>query len=134
VLPVTALGVGLVALLALAVPTVRDQIALSASHQPQQYVALSFARAADGTVPVCTVTGDDVSVAFAVDSGLREERSIAYVVQVGQERRSGTVDVRPGESAGVTQVLPRPKKHFAVAVRLPDADREVLAHCGSPAR
>lgn len=134
VLPVAALAVGLVALLALAVPSVRDQIELSASHQPQQYVALSFARDADGTVPVCTLTGDDVSVVFTVDSGLREARTLDYVVQVGQDKRDGTVEVQPGESVDVTQVLHRPTKHFAVAVRLPEADREVIAHCGGSAR
>jgi hypothetical protein len=134
VLPVTALAVGLVALLALAVPSVRDQIRLSASHQPQQYVALSFARDSDGTVPVCAETGEEVSVVFTVDSALRDERTVDYVVQVGPERRAGTVEVAPGESVDVTQVLHRPQHHFAVAVRLPDADREVIAHCGSTTR
>lgn len=132
VLPVTALAVGLVALLALAVPGVRDQIELSASHQQQEYVALSFARAADGTVPVCTRDRGEVSVTFTVTSGLRETRTLDYVLTVGATRLTGAVSVDPGESVHTTHVVDRPAKRFDVVVRLPGADREVLAHCGGP--
>lgn len=128
-LPVIALAVGLVALLALAVPGVRDQIELSASHQPQEYVALSFARAADGTVPVCTSRGSEVTVRFTVESGLGAASTLPYVVTAGSDRRTGTVAVEPGESVDVTQVLSPAKRRYGVTVRLPAADREIIAHC-----
>ena len=49
VLPVTGLVLAVAALLALVFPGFREQVALSATHEPQRYVALSFGRAADGT-------------------------------------------------------------------------------------
>jgi len=133
VLPVTALAVGLFALLALAFPGVRQQVALSASHQPQEYVALSFARDPAGTVPVCTGSGADLSVRFTVDSELGEVRTVEYVVSVGDVDRTGTMAVEPGESVDITQVVKRPRGRFPVSVSLPDVDRRILAHCqGTP--
>lgn len=128
-LPVTALAVGLVALLAVLLPGVRDQVALSASHQPQEYVALSFARSPAGTVPVCGGGADRVTVRFTVDSALGEDRTLDYVVTAGPARRTGTVTVEPGETVDVTKVLDRPAREFDLVVRLPDVDREVHAHC-----
>lgn len=133
-LPVTALAVAVVAVLALVFPGVRQQLALSASHQPQEYVALSFARADDGTVPVCTRAGGDLSIAFTVGSGLRESKDIAFVVTAGKARRAGSVTVEPGESVDVTQVLPRPARRFEVAVRLPEDDRRIRASCRGATR
>jgi hypothetical protein len=127
-LPVTALAVGLVALLALVLPGVRHQLALSASHVPQEYVALSFARGSAGTVEACAT-----SVRFSVHSELSETRTIAYVVSVGDTERTGSVVAEPGESVDVTQVVERPRGRFTVSVRLPDNDREILAHCGGKA-
>ncbi|GAA4376444.1 hypothetical protein GCM10023146_31930 [Nocardioides caricicola] len=129
VLPLTALAVGLVALLAALFPGVRDQMALSASHQPQEYVALSFARSSDGTVPVCGGSRTELTVSFTVDNAMSDVRTFDYVVTAGDVRRTGTVAVDPGETADVTQVLARPARDFDLAVRLPGADREVLAHC-----
>lgn len=129
VLPVTAVTVALVALLAAVFPGVRDQLALSASHQPQEYVALSFARSQDGTVPVCGGTRGELTVVFTVDSTLRSERTVDYVVTAGAVRRTGTVTVEPGETADVTQVVDRPARDFDLAIRLPNEDREVHAHC-----
>jgi hypothetical protein len=129
VLPVTALAAGLVALLAVLVPGVREQVALSASHQPQEYVALSFARSDDGTVPVCGGTGNRVTVGFTVESALSGTRTLDYVLVAGTVRRVGRVLVEPGETADVTQVVRRPKRDFDLTVQLPDEDREVHAHC-----
>ena len=129
VLPVTALAVGLVALVAVLVPGVRDQVALSASHQQQEYVALSFARSADGAVPVCGGSPAELTVVFTVDNARSAQRIVDYVVVAGDVRRTGTVAVDPGQTADVTQVLPRPARDFELAVRLPDEGREVLAHC-----
>ena len=47
----------------------------------------------------------------------------------GSDRRTGTVAVEPGESVDVTQVLSPAKRRYGVTVRLPAADREILAHC-----
>lgn len=134
VLPVTALAVGLVALLALVFPGVRQQVALSASHQPQEYVALSFARDPAGTVPVCGRSGKDVLVSFAIDSQLQRARTVEYVVTVGAVRRVGTLVIEPGETTRMTEVVKRPRGRFPVSVSLPDLDRRILAHCQGTTR
>jgi hypothetical protein len=134
VVPVTTSVIGLVALLALLLPSVREQVALSATHQPQEYVALSFARSADGTVAVCMATRSEVRVAFAVESALSESRSLDYGVTVGGTTIVDTVRVEPGESAEVARVLPRPdERRYDVEVVLPGEDRRILAHCGGAA-
>lgn len=134
VVPVTTLVVGLVALLALLLPGVRDQLALSATHEPQEYVALSFARGDDGTVVTCAREAGAVRVGFVVTSGLSEGRELGYVVTVGDSEADGNVVVEPGESSGVVRALPVPDgKRYDVEVRLPDEGRRVLAHCGGAA-
>lgn len=135
VLPVTALAVCLVALLAVLIPGVRDQVALSASHQPQEYVALSFARTSAGTVEPCARTGRGVLVSFTIDSELPQPRDLQYVVTVGVARRSSTVGVEPGGTTRMTEVVPRRSKaEYDVSVRLPGAEREIIAHCPGRAR
>lgn len=134
VLPVTALAVGLVAVLALLVPGVRDQVRLSATHQQQEYVALSFSRSHAGTVPVCGGSRGEVTVAFTVDGELPSERKYRYVVTAGDERRTGSVTVGEGSTVDVTEAFPRPDHDFDVAVALPGADREVHAHCRGATR
>jgi hypothetical protein len=132
VVPVTALAAGLVAALALAFPGVRHQVALSASHQPQEYVALAFGRAADGTVPRCVVEHGQVRVSFEVSSHLDDARDVPYVVTVAGHPHPGRVTVDPGETAAVTTVVDRPKRDaYEIRVELPDEDREVFAHCGA---
>ena len=131
VVPVTTLVIGLVALLALLLPGVRDQLALSATHEPQEYVALSFARSDDGTVATCQRSGRQVRVGFVVTSELSGDRRFGYVVTVGDSEVDGNVVVAPGESAGVVRVLPLPDRtRYDIEVRLPGEDRRVLAHCG----
>ena len=130
VLPVTAVAVVAVALLALVFPGFREQVALSATHEPEQYVALSFARGADGTVVVCTGSGAAVKVRFDVESHLAEGKELDYEIEVGDKRRTGTVRVERGETAKVTRAVPRPADaQFDVTVRLPGVDQQVLAHC-----
>ena len=134
VVPVTTSVVGLVALLALLLPGVRDQLALSATHEQQEYVALSFARSDDGTVATCERTGRQVRVGFVVTSELAGDRELGYVVTVGDSEVDGNVVVAPGGSAGVVRVLPLPDSStYDIEVRLPDEDRRVLAHCGEAA-
>ncbi|WP_395692167.1 hypothetical protein [Nocardioides sp.] len=135
VVPVSALGAGTVAALALLVPGVRDQLALSATHQQQEYVALAFAPTPAGTVAPC---GPDrsgraagVRVAFDVGSELAGDQVLRYVLTVGPHRHTGTVATRPGEVTRVTRVLPRPHaRTWPVVVRLPEAGRVVHARCG----
>lgn len=132
VVPVTALAVGLVALLALLVPGMRHQVALSASHEPQQYVGLAFGRADDGTVLTCSRTDRSVHVAFEVASHLDDAADLAYVVTVAGHRQPGTVTVDPGTTAHVTRTLARPARDsYEVRVEIPSEDRAVFAHCGS---
>ncbi|WP_243056624.1 hypothetical protein [Nocardioides sp. SR21] len=128
-LPVTALAVGLVALLAALVPGVRDQVALSLTHEQQEYVALSFARDPAGKVPVCVRSGKDLLVGFAIDSQLQQARTVEYVVTVGSVRRVDTVDVEPGEVTRMTEAVKPPRGSFPVSVSLPDLDRRITAHC-----
>jgi hypothetical protein len=130
VVPVTALAVGLVALLAVLVPGVRHQLALSASHQPQQYVELAFGRTAAGTVVTCSGEGDRVRVAFDVTSHLDRARDLGYVLTVAGHRHPGTVPVGPGATAHVIRSVARPtREQYDLRVELPDVDRELLAHC-----
>jgi len=134
-LPVTAIAVGLVAILALVLPGVRHQLALSATHVPQEYVALSFERTTAGTVATCARSGNDVRVSFVVDSALQETRTLDYVVEVGAAKRTGKVVVEPGETAVVTQVVARlSKARYDVSVLLPDVDRRIIAHCSGVTR
>lgn len=134
VVPVTTLVVGAVALLALVLPGVREQVALSATHQEQEYVALSFGRTEQDTVVTCATTGRRASVGFVVTSARSAARTIPYEVTVGDARVAGSVDLEPGESADVTEVLPRPRRgEYDVEVRLPEDDRRIHAHCGGAA-
>lgn len=131
VVPVTTLVAGVVALLALLLPGVRHQVALSASHEPQEYVALSFARTDDGTVPTCVLLGRQVRVAFVATSALADPREVDYVVTVGRRELSGSIRLDPEESAVVTRFVPAPRAgRYDVEVRLPDEDRTIRAHCG----
>ncbi len=134
VVPVTTMVAGLVAVLALLLPGVRDQLALSATHQPQEYVALSFARSADGTVATCQRTGRQVRVGFVVTSAHSDDRDLDYVVTVGDSEVDGHVVVASGGSTGVARVLPLPeRRRYDVVVRLPGEDRRVRARCGARA-
>lgn len=133
VVPVTALAVGLVAVLALLLPGVRHQLALSASHQPQQYVVLAFGRTSTGNVVTCAHDHHRVRVTFAVGSHLSEPRDLPYVVTVHGDRRTGTVTVDPGRTERVTRMLASPRvRRFEVRVELPTEDREVHASCVRP--
>lgn len=128
--PVTALAVGLVALLALVFPGVREQLALSATHQTQPYVALAFARDDTGNVVTCGGDAQQVRVDFDVVGRLDAPRDVAWIVTVHRDRRTGTATVDPGRTVEVSQLLPRPKaRHYTVSVELPGEDREVHARC-----
>lgn len=128
--PVTALAAGLVALLALLLPGVRHEVALSATHEPQRYVELAFGRTPAGTVVTCSSSDDRVRVAFDVTSHLEQARDLAFVLTVAGHRHPGTVAVDPGRTAQVTRFVTRPARaDYDVRVELPDVDREVLAHC-----
>ena len=129
VLPVTGLLLAAGALLALLVPGVREQLALSATHQAQRYVALSFARGDDGTVVVGTGSRTAVKVRFVVESHLASERELAYEIGVGDARRTGTVRVAPGQATEVARAVRRPAGRFDITVRLPELDQQVVAHC-----
>ncbi len=131
VVPVTALAVGLVAILALGLPGVRHQLALSATHEPQEYVELAFGRSPAGTVDTCARTGTDVTVAFDITSHLDDARDVRYLLSVAGHRHPGSVTVAPGETAHVTRHVDRPQRAaYEVHVALPGEDREVFAHCG----
>ncbi|HEU5038897.1 MAG TPA: hypothetical protein VFT70_17955 [Nocardioides sp.] len=135
VVPVSVLAVGLVAALALLFPAVRHQVALSASHQPQQYVELAFGRDPAGTVVTCAHAGGRdsgrVRVAFDVTSHLDATGDVRYVVTVGGHPHPGSVTLDPRETAHVTRAFDRPaRRAYQVGVALPDQDREIFAHCG----
>lgn len=134
VVPVSALVAGAGAALALLAPGVRDQLALSATHEPQEYVALAFAPTPAGTVRPCQRSRDGVRVAFDVGSRLADARDLRYVLTVGSRRHTGTVATRPDQITQVVRVLPRPHaRTWTVTVRLPGSDRVVHARCSGPA-
>src|SRR3954447_9950341 len=87
VLPVTGLLLAIGGVLVQVFPGVRDQVALSATHRQQEYVALSFGRAADGTVLECAGSRRTVKVRFAVDSHLMHDRALTYRLTVGKAER-----------------------------------------------
>ena len=123
VLPVTALALALVALAALAVPGFRDQVRLSASHQPEPYVELYFARAADGTQLVCTS-----QVRFTIASHLDEASDLAYEVTVDGKTTQGTATVEPGKTAEVHETAAH-QGAYDVSVLLPASGDKLSAHC-----
>ena len=127
--PMTGLVVAVVAVLALVFPAFRGQVALSATHQTQQYVALSFGRAADGTVAVCGGSSSEVTVRFAVTSHLAERRRLTYVVTVGSTRLAGRAGVDPGDTSAVSRSVRRPAGRFDITVELPQQGERVVAHC-----
>ena len=128
VLPVTALALALIALAALAVPGFRDQVALSASHEPEPYVELYFARAADGTQLVCTGDKRRVDVRFAITSHLDRASDVAYRVTVDGVTRTGTTSVEPGRTAAVHEAVAH-RGAYDVSVRLPASGDKLSAHC-----
>jgi hypothetical protein len=135
VVPVTALAVGLVAVLALLLPGFRHQLALSATHEPQRYVGLAFGRSAAGTVMTCSRAAGDARVAFDVTSHLEDSLDVRFLLTVAGHRRTGSVTVAPGETVHVTRVVERLRRTaYEVHVALPGEDREVFAHCGGGAR
>ena len=132
VVPVTALLVGLVAALALLFPGVRHQLALSASHQPQEYVDLAFGRAPDGTVLTCVTERGMVHVSFEIGSHLADRQDVPYVVTVAGHEHPGYETLDPGETARTTGIFEKPRRDtYEVRVALPGEDREVFAHCGA---
>lgn len=133
VLPVTGLALVTLAVAALLVPDVRQQVLLSATHQPQEYVALSFARDAAGLPVTCAVQGREVRVRFVVSSQLREPDRVGYVVVVtargAEHRQPGHVRLDPGQVARVTEQLPLASDRYAVDVRLTGLDQHIHARC-----
>jgi hypothetical protein len=135
VVPVTALAVGLVAILALLLPGVRHQLALSATHEPQRYVELAFGRSAAGTVATCSRTAREARVELDITSHLEDSRDVRFVLTVAGQRHPGSVTVAPGETVHVTRVVDRPRRRaYEVHIALPGEDRAVFAHCGGGAR
>lgn len=131
VLPVSALLVGLLAVAAVALPGVRDQLALSATHRPEPYVELSLARTDTGVRDACGGV-----VAFDVTSHLRDDERLAYVVTVVGRRtvqRTGHVDLAPGQTRPLRTELPRLPGRSVVTVRLRDRDQLLRVHCGGGA-
>lgn len=134
VVPVTGVALVAMALAALLVPGVRDQLALSATHQPEPYVELYFARTAHGYDRPCTSTEGKVDVGFAVHSHLPDTQGLRYVVKVGERRSTGSVSLRPGEVVETTALLPHPDGRYDVTVRLLGTDQSLAAHCGGARR
>ena len=139
VVPVTTLVVAVVAALAVVVPGVRDQLALSATHETQGYVALAFPRNQAGKVVVCAPPPAgrkaEVRVGFDVGSHLEQARELRYVLTVGDRRHTGTVTTDPGETTRVVRTLAAPARPasagrgWTVTVALPEVDRRIHAHC-----
>jgi hypothetical protein len=130
VLPVSGLVLLVLALAALALPAFRGQVGLSASHRPDPYVELYFARTAAGTQVVCTSSAGKAEVRFAVTSHLDDEQDLAYDVTVGDDEKSGSVALEPGETAEVAKSVARTGRgRYDVSVTLPDTGQQLTAHC-----
>lgn len=138
VLPVLAIGVAVVALAALLVPAVRDELALSTSRQPERYVALYFPRSATTGAPVtCVHRGGKVRVRFAVASHLERRAAVAYRVTVNPyekglrlRSRTGATPVSPSTTVLTRERLALPRgRGYTVSVSLPAFDQRLRAHC-----
>ena len=132
VVPVTGLVLAVVALAALVLPSVRHQVALSTTRQPQPYVELSFARP---TPRAMCGQGKPAQVRFQLVSHLEQRRRLAYRVVVdgaGTPARTlkGSIPVDPGRSRVVRAPVAAPASTaYTVAVRLPARHQQILAHC-----
>lgn len=129
VLPVTALLLAATTVAALLLPGVREQLALSATHRPQQYVELSFSRGASGVVQTCTGTARRALTSFTVTSHLDESRDLAFTVTAGSVTRTGTVQVDPDETVVVDRALEDVGRRYVVTVELPELDQQIHARC-----
>jgi hypothetical protein len=127
--PVVAVVAALVGLSCL-VPSVREQVALSASRRPQEYAALSFTPTAKGLLAPCAATRTGAEVRFTLDSHFQRPRRLAFEVRVGPARRTGSVTLRPGRSTEVVRRLPRVPGGHDVRVVVPALAEAVSAHCG----
>jgi hypothetical protein len=138
-LPTTTLGVVVIALAALLVPGVRDQVMLSVSHRPEQYVELYFPRPSAGPPTTCTRRRDSVRVGFVVASHLDAQKSIAYRVAVARTVRvrharvldkRGTVSVDAGGKRRVERSFTMRAHHpYSVSVSLPALHQQLHARC-----
>lgn len=129
VLPVTVLVVVATAVAALLLPGVRDQLRLSATHEPQRYVELGFGRSTDGTLEVCSSNDKGAHAYVTLTSHLADRRTLDYVVTAGEVTRTGSVTVDPGETVSVRKTLAGTGRHYELAVELPDLDQRIHAQC-----
>ncbi len=137
VLPVTALGVALIGVVALLVPAFREQVELSTSQQSQPYVELYFQHTAGKTAQaVCTAKGTSAQVRFVVASHLQKREAVAYRISMGPtakgakaQRRAGAVRVTPGTAVEVRKSFALPRKGYTVSVSLPALGQQLRAHC-----
>ena len=130
VVPMTALALvaGVVAVSALGG---QDQIELSTSRQPQEYVELVLTRDPD------TVCRPRVArVEFAVISHLQSAERLTWQVEVVPSsgvrepvRRRGSVPVPPGVTRGVEVRVPASRDAYDVSVNLPGRPELLRVHC-----
>ena len=135
--PVAGLVLVLVAVAALVIPGVRDQVALSLSRQPDPYVELSFTRPGTGSQTLCHRDKNSAVVRFVVASHLRGAKPIDYRVGVAPAGgkvhfRKGKVRVAPDQARAVVARFAVPAGPYRMAVRLPSSEQQVWASCGGP--
>ena len=135
--PVTGLVLALVAVVALVIPGVRDQLALSLSRQPDPYVELSFTRPGSGPQTLCHREKGTAVVRFGVASHLRRAKPIAYRVGVAPAGgkvhfRDGKVRVATDRARAVVARFAVPAGPYRMAVRLPASEQKLWATCGGP--
>ncbi len=140
---VSAVGVGLVGLVALLSPAFRDQIDLSTSRRPDPFVELYFAQSASSPAQaVCTKRGSSVRVRFVVESHLQRREAMPYRLSLDPsekglptQRKKGSADVSPGVPLVVRKSFTLPRgEGYTLSVVLPDLDQGLRAHCREPRR
>ncbi len=134
--PVTGLVLAVVAVAALVIPGVRDQVALSLSRQPDPYVELSFTRPGTGPQTLCHREKGSAVVRFVVASHLRGAKPIDYRVGVAPAGgkvhfRAGKVRVEPGTARAVVTRFAVPAGPYRMAVRLPSSEQQIWMTGGS---
>lgn len=142
--PLLVAVVVVVALLSLLSSSVRHQLGLSLTREPQQYVELSFGDGDGATaLPSCPTTPvRRVTVPFVVDSHLDGDRRLAWTMSVSRPDGGRTIDRVTGTVASVPdrsvtaqgQVRLPARGRYAVEIRLDGREERLRVNCQVPAR
>jgi hypothetical protein len=131
-----------VGLLALVSSSVRHQLGLSLTREPQQYVEMSFGDGAKALPSCPTAPVKRVAIEFVVRSHLDRDRRLAWTMTVSRPDGGRTIDRQTGTLASVPdrsvpaqgQVRLPARGRYAVEIRLSGREERLRVNCQVPAR